>query len=134
MRLVLDTNVLISALLFGGNPEKVVFRVLGGAHTLVLSPYIIEETNRILEAKFDVAPATISLLNQLLSTADIQYFQPFLHVLADEPDNRVLETAVRGRADAIVTGDKQLLEHAKHDDILIITPTMLLEAFRLTLQ
>ncbi|MBW3569249.1 putative toxin-antitoxin system toxin component, PIN family [Candidatus Parcubacteria bacterium] len=121
-RAVLDTNVIISALLFGGLPEKVVVQVLAGDHISVTSPFIIEETSRILRDKFNVAPGTLKMLEQLLSISEIQYFQPFLTVIEDDPDNRVLETAVHGKADYTVTGDKLLLELKCYGSIKIISP------------
>jgi len=121
MRLVLDTNVIISALLFDGLPEQLLLSTLGGLHELVLSSYIIAETTRILEDRFEVKPANIKLLQQLLNEGDIIYFQPFLNVVADEPDNRILETGVKGNADYLVTGDKLLLKLKEYAGIKIIS-------------
>lgn len=121
MRLVLDTNVIISALLFDGLPERLLVSTLSGAHELVLSPYIIGETTRILESRFEVSPTNLSFLQQLLHEGEVVYFEPFLHILSDEPDNRILETAVKGRAEYIVTGDKLILSLKTHEDIKIIS-------------
>lgn len=121
MRLVLDTNVIISALLFDGLPEQLLLSALGGLHELVLSPYIIDETTRILEDRFKVQPTNLILLQQLLGEAEIVYFQPFLNVVADEPDNRILETSVKGSADYVVTGDKLLLKLKEYRDSKIIS-------------
>jgi len=123
MRVVLDTSVLISALLFGGLPERVVLALLAGRGTIVSSPFIIEETSRILRTKFEIEPAHILLLQQLLEQSEVQYFQPYLHLLADEPDNRILETAEVGKAEYIVTGDKLMLAQESYRGIGIITPT-----------
>ena len=121
MRLVLDTNVIISALLFDGLPEKLLLSTLGGLHELVLSSYIIAETSRILEDKFEVQPTNIKLLQQLLYEGQIVYFEPFLDLVADEPDNRILETAVKGNADYLVTGDKLLLQLKEYQSLKIIS-------------
>lgn len=121
MRVVLDTNVLISALLFDGNPEKVVLSTLNGLEELILSPYIVAETTHILENKFGVNLSSLELLQQLLGEAELVYFQPFLHTIEDEPDNRVLETAVKGKASYLVTGDKLLLNLKQYKDIKIIS-------------
>ena len=134
MRVVLDTNVIVSAVMFGGLPEKLLVKILSGDHVIVISPYIIEETNRILRTKFSSKPDSLKLLNDLLKEADIQYFVPFIHVLSDEPDNRILETAVVGKAEIIVTGDKLLLDQKKYKDVLIVKPALLMEALKLTLQ
>ena len=127
MRVVLDTNVLISALLFDGSPEKVVLSTLNGLEELVLSAYIVAETTRILEDKFGVEPSSLELLQQLLSEAELVYFQPFLHTIEDEPDNRVLETAVKGKASYLVTGDKLLLQLQHYKDIKIVSVKEFLE-------
>lgn len=66
MRVVLDTNVIISALLFDGLPEQLVISTLLGPNQLVLSPYIITEVTHILESKFSVQPKNLELLQQIL--------------------------------------------------------------------
>jgi putative PIN family toxin of toxin-antitoxin system len=121
MRLVLDTNVIISALLFDGLPEQLLLSTLGGLHELILSSYIIAETTRILEDKFKAEPTDIKLLQQLLNEGEVIYFQPFLNVVADETYNRILETSVKGNADYLVTGDKLLLELKEYRGIKIIS-------------
>jgi putative PIN family toxin of toxin-antitoxin system len=123
MRIVLDTNVIISALLFDGNPEKLLLAALAGPDQLVLSSYIVTETIRILEAKFAVQPNNIELLQQLLNEADMVYFEPFLNILTDEPDNRILETAVKGAAQYLITGDRLLLELSKYENVHIVSVT-----------
>ena len=121
MRVVLDTNVLISALLFDGNPEKLVIATLAGSEQLVLSAYIITETTRILETKFKVRPDNLKLLQQLLTEAEQVYFEPFLHIVTNEPNNRIVETAVKGQANYIVTGDKPLLALKQYKSVKIIS-------------
>lgn len=120
MRVVLDTNVIISALLFDGLPEHLVLSTLLGSNQLVLSQYIITETTHVLESKFSVKPTSQDLLQQILGEAKVIYFQPFLNILTDEPDNRVLETAVKGDARYLVTGDKLLLELQKYKAVQIV--------------
>ncbi len=134
MRIVLDTNVIVSAIMFGGVPEKLVIKVLTEDHEVVLSPYIVEEVNRILAEKFGTSSSTEDLFNELVRTAEMKYFQPFLDIVQDGPDNRIIETAVKGRASVIVTGDKQLLELKNYQDILITMPALLVQALKLTLQ
>ncbi len=130
MRVVLDTNVIISGLLFGGVPEKVVREVLAGRSQSVTSPYIIEETGRILKSKFGVKDLEITMLQQLLSSSEVQYFQPYLSIIDDDPDNRIIETADVGRADYIVTGDKLLLALGSYKKIQIIDPSTFVEKVR----
>ncbi len=122
MRVVFDTNVIISAALFDAIPEQAVLSILGREHHLVLSPFIVEETRRILVNKFHVDPEEVSLFLQLLSQAEMQYFQPFLNILRDKPDNRVLETALKGKADFIITGDRSLLGLGVYQGVQIVKP------------
>jgi putative PIN family toxin of toxin-antitoxin system len=122
MRVVLDTNVIIPGLLFGGVPEKVVREVLAGKAHSVTSPYIIEETSRILKSKFGIDELQINMLQQLLSSSEMQFFQPYLSIIGDDPDNRILETAETGKADYVVTGDKLLLELGQYKTIKIVKP------------
>src|SRR5581483_11134743 len=102
-------------------PERLVLSTLLGSDQLVLSPYIITEAVRILESKFSVKPQNLELLQQILGEAEIVYFQPFLNIINDEPDNRILETAVKGGAQYLVTGDKLLLELQKHGALQIVS-------------
>ena len=127
MRVVLDTNVIISALLFDGLPEKLLINALAGSDQLILSTYIIAETIKILETKFSVSPSNLELLQQLLNEGEIVHFQPFLGIVSDEPDNRIVETAVKGAADFLVTGDKLLLDLKKYKNIQIINTKQYLE-------
>jgi len=127
MRTVLDTNVIISALLFDGLPEKLLLGILAGSDQLVSSSYIIAETARILESKFSVQPNNIELLQQILGESEMVHFQPFLNIVADEPDNRILETAIKGSAQYIVTGDQLLLELKKYKGIQIVKAREYLE-------
>ena len=121
MRVVLDTNVVISALLFDGLPEKLLINAIAGSDQLILSTYIIAETIRILETKFLVSTNNTELLQQLLNEGEMVHFQPFLNVVADEPDNRIIETAIKGGAEYIITGDKLLLKLEKYNNLQIIS-------------
>ena len=127
LRLVLDTNVIVSALLFDGIPEKVVLETLIGKAKSITSPFIIEEVSRILGTKFGTKSEDIQRLQKLLATSEIQYFQPFLTVVKDDPDNRILETAIRGKADCIITGDKLLLKLGSYRGIKIVKPADFLD-------
>src|SRR3989454_7024778 len=112
MRLVLDTNVLVSAIVFGGPPRDVLETVLTGAHRLVLSPAILHELHRVLTgSKFRYAQAAADQVDaELREIAEIVEPETRLSVIAADPeDNRVLECAVEGGADVIVSGDRDLL-------------------------
>lgn len=123
MRVVFDTNIFVSAFVFpGGRADAALRKILDGADTLVVSPAIINEVLGVLADKFSRDREELSRVAVLL--ADIgEVVKPRIHiaVLNDEPDNRILECAVTGRATAAVTGDKALLALGNFQEIPIIT-------------
>jgi putative PIN family toxin of toxin-antitoxin system len=123
MRVVFDTNIYVSALVFpGGRADAAMQRILGGIDVLVVSPAIINEVLGVLAEKFSRDREELSRVAVLL--ADIgEVVKPRfrLSILPDEPDNRILEAAVAGQAAAVVTGDKALLALGTYRGIPILT-------------
>ena len=111
MKVVFDTNILVSALVFpGGRADIALRRIIEERDQLLLSRPILDELLGILSGKFsreaeELAHAAVFLSDLSTTVKPRRKFA----VLADEPDNRILECAVTGSADAIVTGDKALL-------------------------
>ncbi|MCC6380601.1 MAG: putative toxin-antitoxin system toxin component, PIN family [Burkholderiales bacterium] len=111
MRVVFDTNVLVSAVVFpGGRGEAALQRVVDEQDELVLSKAILDELLGILARKFSRDPDELARIAVFLANV-AQFVAPRrrLRVVADDPDNRVIECALTGRAHAIVTGDRALL-------------------------
>jgi putative PIN family toxin of toxin-antitoxin system len=123
LRVVFDTNIFISAFVIpGGKAEEVYLHVLRGDFDLCSSVAILIETAQKLRDKFGWPENQIVRLLQAISkVATVIKTRPHLHVLADEPDNRILECAVEAAADFIVTGDKHLLSLKNFQDIRIIS-------------
>ena len=111
MRVVFDTNIFISALVIPGSlAEKAVSRIIEGRDELVISKDIIKEVLSVLSLKFGREREALShVAVVLLDLGKLVRPDQRLRVLSDEPDNRILECAVFGRADLIVTGDKEML-------------------------
>ena len=111
MRVVFDTNVFVSALVFpGGRADDALQRVIDGKDTLIVSKAIVDELLSVLARKFardreELARVAI-FLSSLAETVDPD---EELAVLSDEPDNRILECALAGSAEAIITGDRAML-------------------------
>jgi putative PIN family toxin of toxin-antitoxin system len=121
-RAVLDTNIYISAL-FGGNPEEVYRAALQGGFQLVSSPAILAELGRTLREKFSMPePDITSYIRQIGRHADVVRPRKRLRVLEDDPDNRVLECALEGKASVIVSGDRHLLDLREYQGIPILRP------------
>jgi putative PIN family toxin of toxin-antitoxin system len=123
MRVVFDSNVLIAALLFpGGRGDAAVARILRGVDDLVISRPIIEEVLSVLASKFSRDREELSRVAVILGELG-EVVEPSrrLKGLRDEPDNRILECAVRGDAEAIVTGDKAMLALVAYEGIRLMT-------------
>lgn len=123
MRVVFDSNIFVSALAFpGSRADAALQRILDGTDILLVSPAIIDEVLRVLAEKFSRDREELSRVALLLSEL-AETVRPVerLALLADEPDNRILECAVAGKAAAIVTGDKAMLAVGQVNGIAIIT-------------
>jgi len=123
MRVVFDTNIFISALVIPGSiAEKAILKILEGHDQLVISKAIINEVLQVLARKFSRDSENLSRVAVWLSDIGI-LVRPKrkIHVLEDEPDNRILECAVEGHGKAIVTGDKRMLELGRFQNISIIS-------------
>jgi putative PIN family toxin of toxin-antitoxin system len=125
LRAVLDTNVLISAFVFpGGRPEAVYRLALGGGFDLVTSPPLLLELGRVLQQKFEWEPAMAeAAVRQVARVSTIVEPAAIVTDVEDDPaHNRVLEAAAEANADAIVTGDRHLLELDIWRGIPILSP------------
>ena len=111
MRVVFDTNIFISAFVIpGSQAEKAVSRIIEGRDELVISPDIIKEVLSVLSSKFGREREALSHVAVILLELG-EFVRPDqrVRVFRDEPDNRILECAAFGKADLIVTGDKEML-------------------------
>jgi putative PIN family toxin of toxin-antitoxin system len=123
VRVVFDTNIYVSALVLpGGQADLALARILDGLDTLLISKDILAELLTTLARKFSRDKEALSQVAAVLAeAAEVVIPRKRLRVLADEPDNRVLECAEAGEADCIVTGDKAMLKLGSHGDIRIIS-------------
>ena len=122
MKVVFDTNILISALVFpGGKGEAALLRIVKEQDQLIISRPILDDLLGVLGRKFardaeELAHAAVFISELGILVRPRQK----LHVLTDDPDNRILECAIAGQADAIVTGDKALLKLRKYRSVRIL--------------
>ena len=123
MKVVFDTNIFISAFIIpGGQAEKAILRIIEGRDILLLSRGILDELLTVLSAKFSRDKEEISRVAVILSEmAEWVVPSEKIQVLNDDPDNRILECAVSGNADVIVTGDKELLRLREYEKTKIIS-------------
>lgn len=126
MRVVLDTNVIVSALLFTGISSKLVPLWQSGAITTLVSRSILEEYLRVLSyPKFKLSEAEIKGLIQeeLLPYVEVVKPRRRLRVVERDPsDDKFVDCAVAGQARVIISGDKDLLSIGRYRKILIQSP------------
>lgn len=120
-RVVFDTNLFLSAFTFGGKPEVVFEIVRAGRIQLIVSTSILAELASILKGKFEWHDEDIrGALMVVGRQADLVKPGMRLRVLEDEADNRVLECALEGHADCIISGDHHLLSLKEFRGIPIV--------------
>lgn len=128
---MLDTNVLISALLFPGSKMDTLMNCIFTRHQLVLSSYVVEELKNVVKRKF---PNKERVINKLLVAMSYEYvytpndLEEGLFDIRDIKDYPVLYTAIIEDVDILITGDKDF----KDIDIEkpeIMTPTEFMEFY-----
>ena len=130
MKAVFDTNIFVSAFAIpGGRSDAAILTAAEGEVHLVISRPIIHEVLDVLARKFDRNPEELARVAVYLSQlAEVVAPRSRLKVLRDEPDNRILECAVTGKADAIVTGDQAMLQLGEYRGIRILSLRDFLDA------
>ncbi len=128
IRFTSDTNIYVSSFNFGGQPKQVLSSARREDLRLVVSRPILEEIARTLRNKFAWSEFDISETEaDILTFADLISPIEQIEAVKDDPtDNRILECAVAGRSDYIVTGDKHLLRLVQFSEIRIVTPAQFL--------
>jgi putative PIN family toxin of toxin-antitoxin system len=123
VKVVFDTNILVSALVFpGGRGEAALRRIVEEQDQFVISKPILDELLGILGRKFAREAEELAHVAVYLSELGITVKPRHrLRVVKDDPDNRILECAITGHADAIVTGDKALLGLIEYRGVRILS-------------
>ena len=111
MKAFVDSNVVVSSFTSNGLSRKLV-DLLVLEHTILLSPQVLEESQRIITTKFEVSRKDLDdFIDSLMGVAELipppYSDRPFVR---DSDDVDILAAAIKGRADVLVTGDKDLLD------------------------
>jgi uncharacterized protein len=129
VRVVVDTNVLVSALIDDGKLRKLVVELLE-KHTVILSRQMLAELADVLSRdKFTVKSSQVDrFVSSLVRMSKIAPDNArFKVVLEDPDDDKVLNTAYAGKAEFIVTGDRHLLVLVKFKRTKIVNVNQMLE-------
>lgn len=136
MRVVLDTNIWVSAIIWGGNPEKIVDLQQHKLITIAMSEELLKElkttfNKRKLQPKLNTLNLELdSVINLVRESVN---FYPITEInvtqLRDPDDNIILATAIASNADVIITGDQDLLTLVKYQNIPIMTSNNFLNTY-----
>ena len=126
MKIMLDTNVLISAFVFGGQTGELLERLWEMNEQLYVSEYIDQEFKAKLEAKWPLKAEKIYQLYHRLNIVFCESTSEILGELRDKKDIPVLSDAIYHKMDMILTGDKDFLE-SDIEQPLIFSPGMMIE-------
>lgn len=123
MRIVIDTNVLISGVFFGGFPRKILSAVAAKKITACATAEIIDEYEEIVQEMLNRKQGHINraILRPLIKTMEIIAPVTHVEICRDPDDNKFLACAKDSRALYIVSGDKDLLVIKQFEDIQIVT-------------
>ena len=123
MKIVVDTNVVISGIFFGGNPRKIVESIVDGKIEAIATKEIIEEYMEIVEYMIEKKQGKLnqSILSPLYSSMKMIDAETPVDVCRDPDDNKFIECAVDAKALYIVSGDKDLLDVGRYGDVQTVT-------------
>ncbi len=124
-KLVLDSNIFISALVFGGKPRKILDLAVRGLIEVAISVNILEEIRGVLGGKKFQYPKAIvhALIREIEDLADVVEPKEKIDAVPEDPeDNRVLECADVSGAQIIISGDSHLLALQRFGQAKIMSP------------
>lgn len=122
MTILLDTNVLVSAIVYGGKPQRILESITNSEMRGITSPALLAELGSVLTQKFNAQTTELKRIERKLRKAlVVVYPHKQVSVLKDKSDNKVLEAALEGGCRWIITGDHGLLELKTFKGIEIIT-------------
>src|SRR3989344_1918645 len=132
-KIVLDTNILISAFGWKGKPKEIFSKVINGEFKLIMSQKQLEEVEMVIEyPKFSFTNDQKSrFLKILLATINIVETSGKLNLIKDYlKDDVILESAVENDAEFLISGDEHLLKIKKYGNTKIVTATEFLELIK----
>ncbi|UCD32560.1 MAG: putative toxin-antitoxin system toxin component, PIN family [Desulfobacterales bacterium] len=133
IRVVIDTNVVLSAILFGGIPAKLIPLWKSGRIKPLASKEIIDEYVKVLAyPKFELSEEEINyiLYNEILSYFDVVVHKLGRAIIKEDPsDDKFIYCAKAGKADVIISGDQHLLGLKSYAKIKIVNPSQFLKEF-----
>lgn len=131
IRTIIDTNVIVSAILFGGIPGKLISLWKSGHIQPLASKDMIDEYIKVLTyPKFELSETDINYIfyNESLPYFEVVAAKPGRAIIQEDPsDDKFIHCAESGNASIIISGDQHLLSLKSYGKIKILTPSQFLE-------
>jgi putative PIN family toxin of toxin-antitoxin system len=125
---LLDTNILVSAIGFGGKPRQILQLALKKKIRAATSPILLAEFHEVITKKFPQLALHLEVIGKKIKKVFIiVHPKNTINIVRDIDDNRVLEAAIEGKCQYIVTGDMDLLSLKTFQEIKIVTPEIFLQ-------
>ena len=131
MRIVIDTNVVISGTFFKGNPRRIVEATVENRFNVFATPEIIQEYNDIINEFIIRKQGNLdnNILNQFIASLNIINQKSFMQICRDSDDDKFINCAIDSKSLYIVSGDNDLLVLGKYNNIDIITATQFCKTY-----
>ena len=131
MRIVIDTNVVISGTFFKGNPRRIVEATVENRFNVFATPEIIQEYNDIINEFIIRKQGNLdnNILNQFIASLNIINQKSFMQICRDPDDDKFINCAIDSKSLYIVSGDNDLLVLGKYNNIDIITATQFCKTY-----
>ncbi len=132
IKVVLDTNIYISGILFAGKPREVLDLAIKGKIHVFISPDILSELRDVLSIKkFCFSPERVDIIIREIEsiTTMVNPAKKYSIVSHDSDDNIIIDCAMESRVEYIITGDNDLLCLNKYKSITIINPALFIEEY-----
>lgn len=128
-RIVIDTNVFVSSIVFGGKPRELIDLIADDILTLIIAQDLLTEIRRIIVARFPSFLDDFLKVEKLLESDAIwiQLGDVTVSVSRDPDDNKFIEAALIGNCNYLVSGDKDLLDIKEYNGIKIVSVSEFLQ-------
>ena len=132
MKVIVDTNVLISGIFFSGPPFEILKAWGDGSIEIILSSEIADEYIRVaktLTSRFPLVNVD-RILFLVVTHSNMIEVQPITHQVCEDPDDdKFLSCALASGCKVIVSGDKHLLKASGYQGIIVVTPRVFIQQY-----
>lgn len=135
IKVILDTNIIVSAIVFGGKPREIFDLIQNGRIQADVTSFIIFELKEVLTKKFDFNDEKLKEVEDIIHNSFVDISPKIsLNLIKKYPlDNKILEAAIEAKADYLITGDKKhILPLKKIKETQIVTAEEFLNEYSKT--